>query len=286
MRILFVEGAYTSHSQEAMAILANGVRLSGDKVERRESCLPGFDAAVMASGPKSTAPRLSRHRIETKKLYGMRTLVLESAAIRAGREHADADPFYRLSWGGFLRDDSDYMNEDSPRDRWDWIADLQRIQLQPAREASDGHWLICLQKPSDASLRGLETHQWGANVAKEIKSRYPSARLCVRPHPLDKAAIAKGPKLCSFTKALKGAKACVTYTSLSAIEAICAGVPSYALNSGSLAFGLSQNTLEGPPVLPSADVRDQWLWDLAYTQWRLSEMRTGAPWQRMRSKWE
>ena len=73
----------------------------------------------------------------------------------------------------------------------------------------------------------------------------------------------------------------VTYTSLSAIDAICEGIPVFAMNPGNFAWKYVQHDLSEIESATGFE-RKPWLWDLAYRQWTSKEFITGEPWRRLR----
>lgn len=87
----------------------------------------------------------------------------------------------------------------------------------------------------------------------------------------------------SFQKLLHNCHALVTHGSNAAVEAIVAGVPAVLLSKegASAAWPVAEHSLENglaAPFFPPDDARRQWLADLAYCQWTLDEMRSGAMW--------
>jgi hypothetical protein len=86
-----------------------------------------------------------------------------------------------------------------------------------------------------------------------------------------------------LAEALSKAHALVTPSSNVAIEAVVAGVPVFVSPSSAAApVGLTDLSLIEAPVYPD---RDKWLAHLAYCQFSLEEMRSGAAW-RMLLEWE
>ncbi|HKY39092.1 MAG TPA: hypothetical protein VJN18_24305 [Polyangiaceae bacterium] len=86
-----------------------------------------------------------------------------------------------------------------------------------------------------------------------------------------------------LAEALSKAHALVTHSSNVAIEAVVAGVPVFVSPSSAAApMGLTDLSSIETPVYPD---RDKWLAHLAYCQFSLEEMRSGAAW-RMLLEWE
>jgi hypothetical protein len=92
-----------------------------------------------------------------------------------------------------------------------------------------------------------------------------------------------GETLEPLAEALSKAHALVTHSSNVAIEAVVAGVAVFVSPSSAASpMGLTDLSLIETPVYPE---RDKWLAHLAYCQFSLEEMRSGAAW-RMLLEWE
>ena len=278
-------------SGEFFKALQQGIRASGDKCEYTSNDWEPCDVAVQASGvkmkPGGVEKPHNRVRRILKQCKPKGRLVLESPVFRRGAEHGQE--YKRLSWDGFMRDDGIFCNENSPPDRWERIMVDQKIEVKPWRSIEDGYILLCLQKRSDASLRGLQMEDWLESTVSEIR-RFSQRNIVIRPHPLDRRFPEQtAPGIIwstnpSFTFDVAGAWACVTYSSLSAIESACDGVPTFCLDEGNHAWPMRAGTLaflENSPFHCRPD-RTQWLQDLAYTQWTLKEFKEGIPWRRLR----
>lgn len=74
----------------------------------------------------------------------------------------------------------------------------------------------------------------------------------------------------------------VTHHSNVAVDALLMGVPVFSVEG--IASVLSTKSLEkiDAPLRPEG--REQWAYDAAYTQWTVSEMRTGAPWRHLKEE--
>src|SRR5690606_16415841 len=71
---------------------------------------------------------------------------------------------------------------------------------------------------------------------------------------------------------------CVTYSSGAAIDALIAGVPPICMSPASLAYKLCSRGLSdiAAPLMPT---REQFFYDLAYSQWSLDEINNGTVWR-------
>ena len=83
-------------------------------------------------------------------------------------------------------------------------------------------------------------------------------------------------------KDLDHARVSISYSSNSLVETVCEGVPTITLSKTSHAWPVSShkiNVLE-ETTMPTYD-RTQWLYDTAYTQWKMSEINTGEVHKRL-----
>jgi len=300
MRVTIFEPAISQGGRPAFDAFREGVIALGDTCEYTRNMHADCDVAVHASGIKGGRLKnckLSSTRQHLIKRYPKSRVVIESPAFRQGLVMDDGVAHYwRVGLNGFLHDEADYANEDSPSDRWERISEEQGINLQPWNTNVGDSFLIMLQKPTDASLRGTDIYDWCQTMIGHVLRISPGADIVVRPHPLERGTVPdfEGARISNDLSA-KGLKldliragAVITFTSLSAIEAICAGKPTWAMDCGSPAYPVANKQIArlGNPWLASEDDVEQWLFNLAYTQWTLEELRSGEPWLRLRERWE
>jgi len=236
------------------------------------------DVAVTTGGIKITNPRVFKTRKRLMERMPKKRLVWESSVFR--QNQIEDLKYFRLGWNGFQYDNAIFNNANSPSDRWNEIQKLQNIRICDYQKTGS-HILICMQKPNDASIYGLDMEKWALDVVNKLKE-HTDRNIIIRPHPFDEdTSLYSFQKYFSKNKLLqddlKNAWATITYNSLSSVESICQGIPTFTLHEGSLAWPVANHDLskiESPEVFD----RNQWLYDLAYTQWNLDEMRKGLSW--------
>ena len=238
-------------------------------------------------------------------------IVAESAVFRKNMKIPPAsDAYHRYSWYSYLRDEAEYCNENSPGDRWATIQKEQNIEIKPWRTSGE-YVLLCLQKPGDSSLARLIT-QYGSYdafisaILKQIQA-HTDRKIRIRLHPLrqdrQQEAIALadidfqrveispnsgvGNGLeggAALQKDFDDAYAVVGFNSNALTESVCEGIPTFSLCPGSMALpmGTSDLSLLEDPKMPD---RTQWLYDLAYCQWKESEVASGAMWEHLSQAW-
>lgn len=166
----------------------------------------------------------------------------------------------------------------------------------------NGHILIALQLPGDASLRGADINDWAYRTILEIRKK-TNRFIVVRNHPLasqrafgdhDNLAtklLLAGIKdirfsdgqIVPWTQDLADAHCTITYTSGLAIDSVLSGIPTIACDPGNFAWGISSNfpsDIESLQLADAATVND-WLRKLSGCQWSTAEMRNGTAWRHL-----
>jgi hypothetical protein len=209
--------------------------------------------------------------------------------LRPKQQH----PYFRIAVGGALGDDADFNAKNSPPDRWRRMSAELGLALEPYR--TDGeHILLIGQAPRDASLRGTDMCDWLVSTAKglRLRTRRP---IHVRLHPSTPwkfiapmiAALSRlpGVRIAAMGRPiaedLTRAWACVTHSSGVAIDALMAGIPPICVSPASLAYSLCSRSLDEieTPFMPG---REQFFYDLAYSQWSEAEMEDGTAWRHIK----
>jgi hypothetical protein len=168
------------------------------------------------------------------------------------------------------------------------------------RNDPNGHILLALQLPGDASLRGVDVNEWAFNAIKEIR-KVSQRPIVVRNHPLssgramaDHESLARqvlmhnnitGIKfsdgaMVPWKDDLQGAYCTVTYTSGLAIDSVLSGIPTVACDNGNFAWPFSSHYLEEIERLKLADSNtvNTWLQHLSQCQYSVEEMQSGTAW--------
>ncbi len=188
-------------------------------------------------------------------------IVLETGYINRGNGE---DNHYAAGFNG-LNGRADFKNKNMPPDRWGKLG----ISVKPWR--TDGkHILLCGQVPWDASVDHIVFEDW-LGLTRRLIAEATERPVRFRPHP----QISK-PDL-SLDEDLEDCWAVVTFNSNTAVDAAIRGIPVFVSDLGSMALTVA-NTDLGVIELPHTPERQQWLNDLAYTQWTPSEMKEGLAW--------
>jgi hypothetical protein len=170
------------------------------------------------------------------------------------------------------------------------------------RNNPDGHIVLALQLPGDASLRGADINDWAYRTVKTLRDR-SSRAIVIRNHPLcsqrafgDHEVLARrllldgvqnlrfsDGQIVPWSQDLEGAYCTVTYSSGLAIDSILRGIPTIACDPGNFAWGISAQKPKQIEKLHMADthVVQEWLRNLAGCQWSVDEMQDGTAWQHL-----
>jgi len=241
-------------------------------------------------------------------------ICVESAVFRKNME-TNTIPYHRWSWFSYFQDEGEYCNQDCPSDRWEQISQEQNLKVEPWQNNPDGHILLCLQRPGDSSLHRILTKKkqdykhWIWKTVRDIR-RYTDRKIVIRIHPLRQDAtlnmlfsideVFKNIEVSTdttgatvlngsnggdgFVNDLKGAYCVVGLNSNALSESVMAGIPTFSLCSGSMAWPVSNHFIKdiNSPIMEFD--RTQWLYNLSYCQWREDEIEQGLPWKHLKKK--
>lgn len=222
-------------------------------------------------------------------------VVIETPLL--GRHTDQENQYWRTGINGFLNQAAHWP--EMPTE----IAD-QRMQALGAQwpgwqNNPDGHVLIALQLPGDASLRGADINDWCYRTITKIRC-HTMRPIVVRNHPLasdrafeEHAALAhrllldgvtnirfSDGKIVPWSDDLQDAYCTVTYTSGLAIDSVMQGIPTLACDAGNFAWPFSSHDVDQIENLQRADsmVIHEWLRRLVACQYTTTEMSDGTAW--------
>lgn len=150
--------------------------------------------------------------------------------------------------------------------------------LKPWRAPTSRQAVIMGQVRGDASLEGISICDWIMFTARKLRGA--SWNPVFRAHPGDaKLEIPTIKKLdCTLPQALDSAGLVVTYNSNSGVDAVLAGVPTYAADPGSMVWDVSSRNF-----LPITPDRVTWSQRMAFTQWLPAEIENGDAWEALKT---
>jgi hypothetical protein len=229
-------------------------------------------------------------------------LVSESPVFRKYPE------WTRLGWYSYKWTDGIFGNENSPPDRWNKFQQKTGITFKEWNSPGD-HILIMGQKEGDSSLSELykdfeSFYDWVSWIVIQIR-QYSDRPIIIRPHPRN---LRHGIGMCEklnrnknlnikisnnlteggtqggdgLDRDLQNAHCIITYNSLSAIEAVCEGIPTFAFDNGSMIWPIAHKDISQIENLNYNIDITQWKYDVAYTQWDRMENKTGESWAHLK----
>jgi len=217
-----------------------------------------------------------------------------------GRKMFEENVHQRVGINGFLNNQATFYPTDMPSDRFNNLD----IGWNGWKRKEDGHILLMLQLPGDASLRGMEMFKWAAWAINEIR-KHSDKKIIVRTHPGHNpkdsdsvhkfvADVARGPHKdiewsiggregTTLQQDLKGASVSISYTSGSAIDSVLAGIPTITCDPGNMAYDISSKYIRNlnNPHMETDKAVKQWLYNLAYSQWTHREFQDGTCWKHL-----
>ena len=204
-----------------------------------------------------------------------------------GRTITQDHSYYRVGLNHFLNNLADFNNNNSKPDRFNSFG----LTIKPWRDRGE-HILVLGQNMSDASLLGNSMELWIVTTVKHLL-KVTERKIIVRDHPENKNRLEDilnvyfgGNSQVEYDTneyvidSLKNAHCSVAFTSGSSIESILEGVPVIPTTQYNFVWSISShqlNDIENPKL----GNREQLLYDLAYTQWSVDEIKQGLPWDHL-----
>lgn len=140
------------------------------------------------------------------------------------------------------------------------------------------HILVCGMSAKSAEVEGFKPEQWERGAILTLRS-LTSRPILYRPKPSwFEARPIDGSRFCpepeDVAPFLADCHAVVTHHSNTAVDGLMAGIPSFCWDGVATSMSLQDLHRIERPFHP--EDREKFAWDLAWTQWRPDEMRTGA----------
>jgi len=251
-------GIYAGASHPAVTALLQGFALCGATAHARNSAyhrgeIENFDLVVVYGLRAGCRVR------DAYQAAGVAVVVFDWGYLaRVNEPSQTSTGHFQFGLGGLNRPPAFAC----PTDRFDSLG----LTIAEQGGDPDGYVLLCGQVPGDAA-HGLDAQQI-ESWAREAAAHWPNVRY--RPHPrggIDIAGLESDRS--PLAKALAGARRVVTINSNVGHDALLAGVP--VLADGPAAYA----ELAGD-VLPTVEARREYFARLAYGQWTVAEMASGA----------
>lgn len=251
-------------------------------------------AVIFGVGKKHVPVSWPRGEVfQRQKLNKLRSVVLETGYLNRG----DGENHHYAAGFDGLNGRADFRNKGMLGDRAHLLRAAHVMHCMRWRnESQDKNWaergsniMLCGQVPWDASVDFTDHIEWIYRTALAIREHTDKV-IRFRPHP--KAPLPKlGEMLAEripkcyysdfpFLEDAPDTHAVVTFNSNTAVEAALYGLPVFAADHGSMAWEIANKDLSKLDN-PDTPEREQWINDLAYTQWTPEEMRAGLAWRHL-----
>jgi len=228
---------------------------------------------------------------------------------------SESEPFrdypgwLRFGWNEYGWEQANCNNENVGRERWNRFETSTGIKFKDWH--SPGSDIIIMgQKEGDSALvrlyeQGYKSfYDWVFDIVKQIR-KHSDRRIIIRPHPrgLDRGLKNIKRKLLdkfdnvelsdnikrggnrggeSLLSDFQRAHCIITFNSLSAVEAVTNGIPTYALDSGSMIWPIAHQDISKIESLNyNIDITD-WQNKIAYTFWNKQDVKSGETWEHLK----
>jgi len=147
--------------------------------------------------------------------------------------------------------------------------------------------LLIGQVPNDMSHRHINIQEWYLKIIKECNDK--NIPVIFRKHPLDRSStnflnhsnLKYELDTCpSLEESLESARACITFSSNSAVVSVLEGIPTITYDPISMVYNHTPHSLDN---LDYTFDRESWGIKMAYTQWLAEEIESGQAWKHLRS---
>jgi hypothetical protein len=256
--------------------------------------------------PKHT----SKGRTETQGIYYQ--YILDSKQpfiVSESNPFRKYDGWTRFAWWSYKWTDANCNNDNVGPERWNKFEKSTRITIKDWNSPGN-NILIMGQKENDSSLISLYEKydsfwDWVLEVITTVR-KYSDRPIVIRPHPRNanrgireikqriltlnlkdvditeniSHGVNQGGK--PLDKDLSNAYCVITYNSLSAVEAVCEGIPTFALDNGSMAWPIAHKELSQIENLNYNIDLQEWKNKIAYTMWNKQEVSSGECWAHLK----
>jgi hypothetical protein len=306
----FLETAGTFQEREILTRFHAGIKQSVEgNTELEKNYLIG-DGAYLELRPHHTHCDVSvmfgswknrdkqHHMVRANVAESSRCFIILETPLLS-RKVEDTHNQYRIGVNGFLNNTGFFYKGNQPSDRFNALG----LTWDGWKNKQDGHVVLMMQLPGDASLRGINLYDWATYTICRIRE-YSKRQIRIRTHPahnikdsdefhkfftnllmtekLENIVISDGKEV-SLKQDLEGAYCTVTYSSGSGIDSVINGIPTISTDPANFAWDISSRYVSDIEHISKADENTvrQWLYNLAYCQWSVAEMQNGDVWNHL-----
>lgn len=197
--------------------------------------------------------------------------------------------YYQLSYDS-IKNLGKFYNYNSPSDRFDELG----IEIKPWKTDNVGNVVVFGQVRYGVGSQHVDVRSWmRAWMCQYLEIEHPNRHpILFRGHPnnpneyrtekIGKLKRIKFSSAANFKKDLLKAACAVTFCSHVIAETVVEGIPSFCYSKTSMGYPLFMaNSMDDILNLKFPE-REQWLYDMAYTQWYTTELENGVAWNHYR----
>lgn len=315
MKIAICHTKQSENANQVYEAFDKGVSRHGDTAVHIEfgniSAMDGCDVFFMVSYPnvvcedyifcddfpeyipeKQPSNHMNNFRLEVwkkAKEQNKRMIVLDTGVIGYNRNIGrNSQDYYQLSFD-CIKNLGRYYTENSPPDRFNRF----RRPIMPWQKFNnEGNVLLIGQVRYGIASQHIDIQKWYRIVYETVMNTANPpfrGRIGFRNHPngqpikdiLNKCSKLKELQPRSYRHDLLSSTCTITFSSQAAIESVIMGVPVVACSKVCLGYefmGIGLAKFQRPAEFP----REQWLYNLAYTQYNVEEMAEGLAWDMLR----
>lgn len=252
-----------------------------------------------SKGRTETQGKYYQHILDSKTPF----IVSESNPFRK------YDGWTRFGWWSYKWTDANCNNDNVGNERWIKFQKSTGITIKDWHSPGD-NIVIMGQKENDSSLVSLYEkydgfYDWVLETIETVR-KYSDRTIVIRPHPKNESRNVGRIKETILTKKLKNvilsenpsdggnqggasldkdlanAHCVITYNSLSGVEAVCEGIPTFAMDNGSMVWPVAHKDLSQiENIKYNIDLQD-WKNKIAYTMWNKQEVSSGECWAHLK----
>jgi hypothetical protein len=245
----------------------------------------------------SAKPREKGHHLVRSSVFARSNCFIVIETPLLARSTSNPNEYWRIGVNGYLNTDTSWPIPTEGQSR-KYLFDVNK--WQGWNNNPDGHILLALQLPGDASMRGRDVVTWAYDTISKLRE-HTNREIRVRSHPLtaDRGwtsyanllakLISTDYKNINFSDGakvqweddLKDAYCTVAFTSGLSVDSVVNGIPVLPGDPGNFVWNFSSHHPNeiNQLVLAPGNVIESWLENLSWAQWSGNEMQSGAAWQ-------
>ena len=215
-----------------------------------------------------------------------RLLSLDSGLLNFRRR--ENKNYYQISFDS-IKNLGKYYNQNSPADRFNALD----IEIKPWKKDGGKDLLVFGQVYFGVGSQHVDIRKWQKIWMLEYLTKKGRRPITFSGHPnnpeeykndtkLGKTRVIKFSKSKHFKDDFQNSVLAMTFCSHVIAECVVEGLPTYCYSKTSMGWPLFGATTVEEALTPKFPDREQWLYDMAYTQWHTQELENGTAWAHYR----